>query len=252
MTLSRFFLALVGSVTLALSLTSPAFAAEAADDADASQGSDEKAAKPAAEKSDGDAPAKSKEAEKPKADPFGHGGQFGLRAGLVVGYRMVFRYSDTSPYCTAPNTSKAVADQQKFCGYGAPLAADVGLSFGVADFLEPFVWARFGLAADKSSDTNPLVLVGAGVRLYTMSDAAFKIFIEPAVALEFESARGTPAWQTNDPKYGTDFVFHLAAGPQLDLHPNFGLYVTGGLSVSVLRSLASSLDLNFGLQGRYP
>jgi hypothetical protein len=179
-------------------------------------------------------------------------GQLGLRAGLVAGYRIVFRYNEASPYCSTPNPSKTNSDQQKLCGYGAPLAADFALSFGVLDFLEPFAWARVGLAADTHTDSDPLLLFGAGVRLYTMSDAAFKIFIEPAVALELEGSRGTAAWQTNSPKYGTDFVFHLAAGPELDVHRNFGLYVTGGVSMGVVRSLSSSFDLNFGLQGRYP
>jgi hypothetical protein len=47
-------------------------------------------------------------------------------------------------------------------------------------------------------------------------------------------------------------VLHLAAGPQIDVHKNFGLYVTGGLSMGVVRALASSFDLNIGLQGRLP
>jgi hypothetical protein len=200
-------------------------------------------------KDDGDSAPKAEEKAKPEA--FGHAGQLGLRAGLVLGYRMVVRY-DSSPYCAEPNPAKQPQDQQKFCGYPAPPSVDLGLSFGVADFLEPFAWARFGLAADTHSDQNPLVLIGAGVRLYTMSDAAFKIFVEPAVALELESGLGTAAWQTNAPVYKKDFVFHLAAGPQLDFHPNFGAYVTGGVSMGVVRALASSLDLNIGIQGRLP
>lgn len=208
----------------------------------AAEGEQAKAAAPA-EKSE--APAKDEKSD------FGHGGQFGLRAGIVLGYRMVLRY-DSSPYCAPPKAEKSPADQQKFCGYGAPPAVDLGLSFGVLDFLEPFAWARFGLGADTNSDTNPLVLVGAGVRLYTMSDAVFKIFIEPAVAFQFESGRGSADWQTNNPNYSKDFVLHLAAGPQIDFHENFGLYVTGGISMGVVRALASSFDLNIGLQGRLP
>ena len=227
----------------------PALAADAEsdDDSSASSTTGEEASAGDATKSEekSDAPAKKDE----KSDGFGHGGQFGLRAGIVLGYRMVLRY-DSSPYCAPPKPEKQPADQQKFCGYGAPPAVDLGLSFGVLDFVEPFAWARFGLGADTKSDTNPLILVGAGVRLYTMSDAAFKIFIEPAVALELEGGRGSAAWQTNTPKYPKDFVLHLAAGPQIDVHKNFGLYVTGGLSMGVVRALASSFDLNIGLQGR--
>jgi len=184
-------------------------------------------------------------------DSFGHMGQFGLRAGLVLGYRMVLRY-DSSPFCAAPDPLKSTKDQRKFCGHGAPLAADFGLSFGVLDFFEPFVWARLGFAAEAETDTKPLVIVGAGARLYTMSDAAFKIFVEPAVALEFEDGRGSRAWQANSPDYKQDLVFHLAAGPQLDFSRHFGAYVTGGVTTGVLRAIHSSLDLQIGVQGRYP
>jgi len=239
-----------GFAVLALSsLTTPCRAAEPEDEAgDAkkeAKGDDDAGD---AEKKPADTDAAPKEASKPEA--FGHGGQFGLRAGLVLGYRMVLRY-DNSPYCAEPKPAKEQKDQQKFCGYPAPLSVDLGLSFAVLDFLEPFAWARFGLAADTHSDTNPLVMIGAGVRLYTMSDAAFKIFIEPGVALELESGRGTPAWQLGTVEYKKDFVFHLAAGPQMDFHENFGAYVTGGVSMGVVRALGSTLDLNIGVQGRY-
>ncbi|HEV8551473.1 MAG TPA: hypothetical protein VGQ57_20640 [Polyangiaceae bacterium] len=233
-----------------LGLARPCLAAEDSSDTEepteSAKGDDDAKAK----KGDAEAPSKPKETA--GDDAYGHMGQFGLRAGLVLGYRIVLRYGDDSPYCSAPKPEKPVADQQKFCGYGAPLATDLGLSFGVLDFIEPFVWARFGLAADTHTDTNPLKLVGAGVRLYTMSDAAFKIFIEPAVGLELEGGRGSAAWTTNDPKYSKDFVFHVAAGPQLDFHKNFGAYVTGGISMAVVRSLAASLELNIGVQGRLP
>jgi len=241
--------------TLALStVAAPCRAADSDDEAGSSEAAapgDDSDAEGSGKKATGESDAAPKPDAKTEPQSFGHGGQFGLRAGMVLGYRMVLRY-DSSPYCAEPKPAKQPKDQQKFCGYPAPLSVDLGLSFGVFDFLEPFAWARFGLSADTHSDTNPLILIGAGVRVYTMSDAAFKIFIEPAVALELEEGRGTAAWQTNSPVYKKDFVFHLAAGPQIDFHPNFGAYVTGGVSMGVVRALASSLDLNIGIQGRYP
>lgn len=248
--LLRWSSALACTLACATLLTAAkASAADSSSDDEASENGGEAASSSSAKKPESAeaAPAKDDAGK----DDFGHGGQFGLRAGIVLGYRMVLRY-DSSPYCGEPNPQKQPADQQKFCGYGAPPAVDLGLSFGLLDFIEPFAWARFGLAADTKSDANPLILVGAGVRLYTMSDALFKIFIEPAVALELEGGRGSAAWQTNNPKYSKDFVLHLAAGPQIDFHKNFGLYVTGGLSMGVVRALASSLDLTIGLQGRLP
>jgi opacity protein-like surface antigen len=237
-------------------LAAPCRAADSDDEqsdaksADAKKDADDESAEKSAKSERGDDDAKKDDA-KSKDQTFGHAGQLGLRAGIVVGYRMVLRYAN-SPYCAEPKPTTTPTNQQKFCGYGAPLSVDVGLSFGVFDFFEPFAWARFGLGADNHSDTNPLLLVGAGARLYPMSDAAFKIFIEPAVALELEDGQGTAAGQTIDPEYKKDLVFHLAAGPQLDVHPNFGLYATGGLTVGVVRALAASLDLNIGLQGRFP
>jgi len=186
-----------------------------------------------------------------EAEDFGHMGQFGIRAGLVGGLRMVLRYDD-SPYCAEPDPLKAANNQRKFCGHMAPFAVDLGLSFALLDFLEPFAWARLGLGAEEQTDTNPVRIFGAGLRLYMTSDAMFKIFIEPAVALEFEKGRGTQAWQANAPQYRRDFVFHLAAGPQVDFHKNFGAFFTGGVTVGIVRAIHSSLELALGVQGRFP
>jgi hypothetical protein len=182
---------------------------------------------------------------------FGHMGQFGIRAGPAGGYRMVLRY-DTSPYCATPDPLKQPKDQRKFCGHGAPLALDLGLSFGLLDFFEPFAWARLGLGAERQTDTKPVLILGAGARLYMTSDSMVKVFIEPAVALELEGGRGTPAWQRSDIEYSQDFVFHLAAGPQIDFHRNVGVYVTAGVTTGVIRALHNSLDLAGGVQGRFP
>jgi hypothetical protein len=229
----------------------PCFAADKASDDDSATSKDDAGG-------DAEAPKKKPEAEseqpatKDKAGDtsYGHMGQFGLRAGLVVGYRMIVRYSD-SPFCATPDGGSADS-QQTFCGHGAPLATDLALSFGVLDFLEPFVWTRLGFTPERQTDTNPLRVIGAGVRLYTMSDAAFKIFIEPAVGLELEGGRGTPAWQLNSPQYKHDFMFKIAAGPQFDFAHYVGVYVTGGVSATFVRALGASLDLSFGVQGRLP
>jgi len=47
-------------------------------------------------------------------------------------------------------------------------------------------------------------------------------------------------------------VFHAAAGPQFDFSRNVGLYLTGGITAGVIRSLHATLDLQLGLQGRLP
>jgi hypothetical protein len=189
-----------------------------------------------------------------KAPSYGHRGQFGLRAGLVGGYRMIFRYDEfESPLCNDYDPKKSLKDQQKFCGHGAPLAAEVGLSYALADSFEPFVWGRFGLTGEDKTDTDPLVILGLGVRIYTMSDSAFKIFIEPAIGSELEggSRRAVPDAQYK-PDHKKDIVFHLAAGPQYDFSENIGAFLDAGLTTGILRGIHSTLELQLGVQFRAP
>lgn len=190
----------------------------------------------------------------PADEAYGHGMQFGLRAGIVGGYRIVFRY-DKSPFCTTPDPEKDDKNQQKFCGHGAPLAADIALSFGIADFAEPYVWGRFGFAGESETNTEPALAIGAGARIYTMSDSKFKIFIEPAVGLELEGGSGNPAWQFEtgeEPEYKTDFLFHLAVGPQFDFARAVGIYASAGITTGILRYIHTGLELAGGVQVRAP
>jgi hypothetical protein len=195
-------------------------------------------------------PAKPEDSKSPDDPSFGHHFQFGLRAGLVGGYNMIFRY-DSSPYCTPFDVNKASKDQQKFCGHGAPLAMDVAVSFAPLDFVEPYLFGRFGLKGESQTDTQPLTVFGVGARIYTMSDSAFKIFVDPAIAYEFEGGAG------GDPRYASfsykkDLIFHLAAGPQFDLAKYFGIFVDAGLTTGILRSIHSELELQGGVQARFP
>ncbi len=189
-------------------------------------------------------------------EQFGHGMQVGLRAGIAGGYRMIFRY-DKSPFCHTPKPAPtADKDQQKFCGNPAPMAVDLALSFGVVDFIEPYFWARFGLGGEASTNTEALMALGAGARIYTMSDSKFKIFIEPAVGMELEGGAGNKLWAFRDtgttPDYKTDFLFHLGVGPQYDFARAFGIYVNAGLTTGVLRYIHTELELSLGAQVRVP
>jgi len=182
---------------------------------------------------------------------YGHAGQFGLRAALVGGYRMVLRYDD-SPFCAEPDLSEPASDQQKFCGHAAPPALDLALSYAPADFVEPYLWFRLGLSGEEQTATAPVKILGAGLRVYTMSDSAVKIYVEPAVGFEFEDGEAEGLWLLGEPDYKKDLVFHIAAGPQFDLAHNFGLFVDGGVTMGVLRAIHTSLELKAGLQLRLP
>ena len=176
--------------------------------------------------------------------------QFGLRADIVGGYRMIFRY-DKSPFCHTPK-NVVDKDEQKFCGNAAPMALDVALSFAVLDFAEPYVWARFGLGGEASTNTESVMAFGAGARIYTMSDSAFKIFIEPALACEFEGGAGTVKYPGYNPQYKNDLLIHLAAGPQIDVARYVGFFAHAGLTTGILRAIHTQLELQAGIQARFP
>jgi hypothetical protein len=205
------------------------------------------AAPAAAAETEGESAKSGAKADAPK-DSFGHAFQFGLRAGLVGGYNMIFRY-DRSPLCAVTQPGK---DPQKVCGHGAPLALDLALSFAPLDFVEPYLFLRLGLSGEMETDTKPLSVVGVGARVYTMSDSAFKIFIEPGLAYEFEGGNGALAFQANHPTYKNDMLIHLAAGPQLDLAKYVGLFIDAGLTTGVLRAIHTELELQGGVQARFP
>ncbi len=190
-------------------------------------------------------------------EAFGHGGQFGLRVGFLFGYRMIFRY-DESPYCRPYDTTKPPNEQAKSCGHGAPPATEIAVSYGLLDLLEPYMWLRLGLSGEEETNTDPVKILGIGTRLYTMSDSAFKIFIEPAIAYEFEGEGDNPdevaiANDPNyDPDYSKDLIFHLGIGGQYDFHKNVGAFITGDVTAGVLRGIHSELGVQLGVQGRFP
>jgi hypothetical protein len=181
-----------------------------------------------------------------------HQGQFSLRLALGGAYRIVMRYDDSPPCATTPNDQ---GDPRTLCGYSAPLQLDTAIGYAPLAGVEPFLWGRFGLAKETVSNTTPLVVLGAGVRLYTMSDSDFKFFIEPAVGVELdkETSPKTNHVATRQPaQYKQDFIMRLTVGPQYDFHRNVGAYVAVGLTAGVLRSLQSWMDVHAGLQARFP
>jgi hypothetical protein len=190
-----------------------------------------------------------------EAEDYSHFFQFGIRAGLAAGYRMVFRY-DSSPWCNKNQVIpgdpdyEEVDDRQKFCGFGAPLAVDVGLSFAPLGPIEPYLWGRFGLSGEGNTNTEPVKIIGVGTRIYMSSASSFKVFIEPALAYEFETGAGNAYYEGFD--YKQDLVVHLGVGPQIDFARYVGVYLNGALTVGMLRMIHSSLELQIGAQARFP
>lgn len=175
-----------------------------------------------------------------------HGGQFHVRLDLVAGYRIVMRY-DESPLCAAPDGK----EPRKFCGFSAPLGLETAIGYAPTSGIEPFLWGRFGLGKESETQTAPLVAVGAGLRLYTMSDAPFKFFIEPAIGMELE--KGASGATDNAGKdYAQDWLLRLGVGPQYDINRYVGIYFAGSMTVGVVRALHSFMDLHGGVQARFP
>jgi hypothetical protein len=111
------------------------------------------------------------------------------------------------------------------------------------------------------------VQVGAGARLYTMSDSRFKIFFAPFIGLDLtggpvEAANGSAppgslALQevqagVQPGAYRTDLLAHLDIGPQYDFSRYVGAYLSGGLTFQMLRYLGATAEVTIGLQLRAP
>ncbi len=171
-----------------------------------------------------------------------HDGQFGLRVGLAIPFKVNFRYSD-SPACGVSSTG----EPKNVCPVSSPLALDLALSYGITESIEPFIWYRLGLSAEEKTNTKAASILGAGLRIYT-STSAFKFLLQPAVAAEFEG----PILGTFGLNYGTDFIAQLQVGGQLDFMRHVGAYVALGPSVSIVRALSLGLEGTFGVQGRFP
>jgi len=174
-----------------------------------------------------------------------HAGQFSLRLALVGAERIISRF-DSSPTC---GLAAASNDPKTFCGFGAPLALDLAIGFAPINAVEPFAWARFGLGAETTTHTSPLVVLGAGARFYTARDAAFKFFLQPAVGWELESGTGSRPFDGKE--YKKDFLLQLLAGPQFDFSNNVGAFAAVGVTAGMLRAIQTWLEFDIGIQARF-
>ena len=174
-----------------------------------------------------------------------HAGLFSLRVAMVGAERIISRF-DSSPTC---GLAAASSDPKKFCGFGAPLALDLAIGFAPINAVEPFAWARFGLGAETTTHTSPLVVFGAGARIYTARDAAFKFFLQPAVGWELEAGTGSRPFDGKE--YKKDFLLQLLAGPQYDFSNNVGAFAAVGVTAGMLRAVQTWLEVDIGLQARF-
>lgn len=179
---------------------------------------------------------------------YGHGLQFGLRPGIVFPYKVQFRFDD-SPQCDAVQDGMT-SEGKSTCGFVSAPQTEIALSFAPFDSLEPFIWARFGLRSEEQTRTAPAMIVGGGLRFYTMNEAKFKLFFEVAAGVQLEGA--TDPNLEDNLRYDPQFLGRLGFGPQFDFNRYIGLYASVGPGVSTPRAITMQLEANAGLQVRIP
>lgn len=189
----------------------------------------------------------------PQEEDVGHGKQFGFRPGIVVPYKVMFRFDD-SPKCDLDADGEGDinndGDDAKACGYVMPLQLELAASFAVLDGVEPYAWVRLGLGEEKETGTESALLFGAGVRLYTMSTSRLKLFFDLAAGLETEGAIDPAAEATQN--YESQFFGRLGFGPQFDFNRYVGAFVVVGPGFAVPRAIAMQIEGLAGIQGRLP
>jgi hypothetical protein len=180
-------------------------------------------------------------------------GQFGFRPGLVVPYKVLFRFDD-SPKCDLDTDGvddlNNDGDDAKACGFVMPLQVELAASFALLDGVEPYAWLRLGLGQEQETGTDSALLFGAGVRLYTMSTSRLKLFFDLAAGMEVEGAID-PAAEV-DQNYESQFFGRLGFGPQFDFNRYFGAFLVVGPGFAVPRAITMQIEGLVGVQGRVP
>jgi hypothetical protein len=186
-------------------------------------------------------------------EDLGHGMQFGFRPGLVVPYKVMFRF-DESPKCDLDTDGEDDlnndGDDAKACGFLMPLQVELAASFAPLDGVEPYVWLRLGLGEELETGTESALLFGAGVRLYTMSTSKLKLFFDVAAGMEVEGAIDPTDEATQN--YESQVFGRLGFGPQFDLNRYVGAFLVLGPGFAVPRGITMQIEGLVGLQGRVP
>jgi hypothetical protein len=209
-------------------------------------------------------PARAAGAAEADAGTTSHRGQWSLRAGLFQGYEFHHRY-EGSPFCkqsdfsprtrgTDPSPYFAPTD----CWVAPPPELEVAIGYALTGGFEPYVFTRLGLWAESATYTAAGRMLGAGARIYAVSESQLKLFVEPAFGVAFEGHALDPVVYSatsfhavTPDSYKTDLVFHAGVGPQYDLSRHFGVFANASVDVGIIRALTVLVSIHYGVQARF-
>lgn len=164
-----------------------------------------------------------------------HKHQFGVDVTAGSGYRVVFRYPEST---TCGGTVGATT-----CNDRLKTWLDLKIFFGFTDNFELVVENRFGLEKDFTA-TNQFMLM-PGIRVYPSGKDPFKFFLQVQGVFDYTDPNGT-----SPTRY--DWGVHEANGFQWDFLKWAGAYLQISETFMFVRNFSFQFEIGGGLEGRFP
>lgn len=185
----------------------------------------------------------------PPAKPrsLSHRYQVGLEAAVGLGFSLAVTYQDTT-YCGA----RDAGGNESFCWGMAPVSIDLGLSFGVLHALDILAEVRIGAMGDLVKN-RPLMIM-PGVRIWIDSLKAFKIGLALQLVVDLTKQQSQDQETFGLPEKGTslDLGGRMYAQFQYDFLRYVGIFARVGGYVTAIRWIQANLELQLGVQARFP
>jgi hypothetical protein len=138
-----------------------------------------------------------------------------------------------------------------------PPELEIAFGYALTAGFEPYVFTRLGLWSESATYTAAGKMLGAGARIYVVSESQLKLFVEPAFGVAFEGDALDPLiFDATLPRvrrdgYKNDVVFHAGVGPQYDLSRTFGVFANASVDVGIIRALTVLVSVHYGVQARF-
>lgn len=157
-----------------------------------------------------------------------------------TGWHMVAPYDKDNPDKACGYDSDD--ESEPVCTGRSPFHLDFLAGFGVKDGLEVFAMFKLGLDRPDSRLPERMMMIGAGIKVYSPSDGLFKISFGVAPLFDFSPRRVD--------KY--DFLIHVPIGAHFDFLPWLGAYIQVAPNISMVTEFMLDLTAGIGVQGRFP